>query len=215
MRHTRLLTCNVCVCKPSLPTSSKYKSSKYCLRRCEFGPRKGHKNASGAPTHEVFGYLTDILLPSTFKPTTNTTHTPEYSFFDTVFFGAHVRCPSTSFQFSPTRRFQTSFTEQSRHLRHNLVGSAVWGLGGSEQKSSWWLNQPHLKNICQIGSFPQGFRVKIQKYLRNPPPRNKIPWTPACGPPEKLVVQSEGVSFIAVSRGLFQGGRSDRQACFC
>ena len=44
-----------------------------------------------------------------------------------------------------------------------------------EQKTSWWLNQPHLKNLSQNGNHIPNFRGENKTYLKPPPSRLFFP----------------------------------------
>ena len=65
-----------------------------------------------------------------------TQHAPNIHFSTPSFWGrmSVVHPYLFSFHLPDPKGTKTSFTEQSRHLRHNLVGSAVWGFGGASDK---------------------------------------------------------------------------------
>ena len=75
-------------------------------------------------------------------------------------------------------RLKTPLTSGWKDSKNNLAPSIVFSIQSvfPSSKASWWFQvSTHLKNISQIGSFPQFSGVKIKTYLKPPPGKSSVP----------------------------------------
>ena len=142
VKHARLLTCNVCVVRLVFQHPPNTNLPNTVSGGVSLDQAKAKKRLRSTYSWGIWisnGYSLTFNLQANHKH-----NTPRIFIFQhRLFGGMSAACPSISFPFPPTRASgtKTSFTEQSRHLRHNLVGSAVWDLGGLGQNhfSHFWL----------------------------------------------------------------------------